>query len=354
MNCIRKMLKLIGVVLFIFGVLFVFQVQMLGLVYVLNQNGGIVVIDLVSLEIIGLFDVGVKGLCGFGVMVDGKYLVMVNKDDVNVLIIDFVSCMVIKQVKVGKNFEFVWVLGDKVFVIYELSFKGGLLLKLGEVVIEVLDDDDDVLVCIVIIDIKKGKVFKEIISGLEMEGIEFFLDGKKMIVINEVDNMIMVYDIKSGKLLKIVLIKKYGDWLCGIKIFFDGKIYVVIFEFGNKLFVLNEKFDLFWIVDIGKMFYGVVFDNIGKCIFVVVLWEKILQVFDVVLFEKIKDILIGECCWYFIFMLDNWYILLVCGWLDEVVVIDVVMLEVIKCIVNKGLVWGVVIYLKVFGSFDQF
>lgn len=353
MNCIRKMPKLIGAALLTLGVSLASQAQTSGLAYVSNQNGGIAVIDLASLEVTGSFDVGAKGPRGLGVTADGKYLVTANKDDANVSIIDLASRTVIKQVKVGKNPEFVRVLGDKAFVTYEPSSKGGPPPKPGEAVTEAPDDDDDVPARIAIIDIKKGKVLKEITSGPETEGIEFSPDGKKMIVTNEADNTITVHDIKSGKLLKTVPTKKYGDRPRGIKISPDGKTYVATLEFGNKLLVLNEKLDPLRTVDTGKTPYGVAFDNTGKRIFVAASREKTLQVFDAASFEKIKDIPTGERCWHFTFTPDNRHILLACGRSDEVVVIDAATLEVTKRIANKGLAWGVVTYPKAFGSLDQ-
>ena len=352
MNFTRKPKNLICTALLALGLSLAAQAQTAGVAYVTSQNGGVVVIDLATMETTGTIDVGARGPRGIGVTADGKYLVTANKDDANVSIIDLASRQVVRQVKVGKNPEFVRVLGDKAFVTYEPGSKGGPPPKPGQVVAKD-DDDDNTPARIAIVDIKKGKVLREITSGPETEGIEFSPDGKKMIVTNEADHTITVHDIKSGKLLKTVPTAKFGERPRGIKVSPDGKTYVATLEFGNKLLILNDKLDPLRTVDTGKTPYGVAFDSTGKQLFVAASRENVLQVFDAASFEKIKDIPTGERCWHFSFTPDKQQILVACGRSDEIVVIDVAKLEVSKRIASKGLPWGIVTYPKAFGSLDQ-
>jgi YVTN family beta-propeller protein len=352
MNFTRKPKNLICTALLGLGLSLAAQAQTAGVAYVTSQNGGVVVIDLATMEAAGSIDVGARGPRGIGVTADGKYLVTANKDDANVSIIDLASRQVVRQVKVGKNPEFVRVLGDKAFVTYEPGSKGGPPPKPGQVVAKD-DDDDNTPARIAIVDIKKGKVLREITSGPETEGIEFSPDGKKMIVTNEADHTITVHDIKSGKLLKTVPTAKFGERPRGIKVSPDGKTYVATLEFGNKLLILNDKLDPLRTVDTGKTPYGVAFDSTGKQLFVAASRENVLQVFDAASFEKIKDIPTGERCWHFSFTPDKQQILVACGRSDEIVVIDVAKLEVSKRIASKGLPWGIVTYPKAFGSLDQ-
>ena len=352
MNFTKKPANLICAALLALGMSITAEAQTAGVAYVTSQNGGVVVIDLATMETTGTIDVGARGPRGIGVTADGKYLVTANKDDANVSIIDLASRQVVRQVKVGKNPEFVRVLGDKAFVTYEPGSKGGPPPKPGQVVAKD-DDDDNTPARIAIVDIKKGKVLREITSGPETEGIEFSPDGKKMIVTNEADHTITVHDIKSGKLLKTVPTAKFGERPRGIKVSPDGKTYVASLEFGNKLLVLNDKLDPLRTVDTGKTPYGVAFDSTGKHLFVAASRENMLQVFDAASFEKIKDIPTGERCWHFSFTPDKQQILVACGRSDEIVVIDVAKLEVSKRIASKGLPWGIVTYPKAFGSLDQ-
>ncbi len=353
MKSIGKPQKLICAALLALGVASAAQAQAAGVAYISNQNDGIGVLDLATLELTASFDVGAKGPRGIGVTADGKYLVTANKDDANVSIIDLATRKVVKKVKIGKNPEFVRVLGDKAFVTYEPSSKGGPPPKPGAVVVEEDDDDDKVPARIAIVDIRKGKLLKEITSGPETEGIEFTPDGKRMIVTNEADNTITLHDIRSGKLLKTVPTSKYGDRPRGIKVSPDGKHYVATLEFGNKLLVLDDKLDPIKTVETGKTPYGVAFDRAGQRIFVAASRANTLQVFDAASLEKIKEIPSGERCWHFTFTPDDKQILLTCGRSDEVIVIDAKTLEVIKRIANKGMPWGIVTYPKAFGSLDQ-
>ncbi len=345
--------KLICAALLALGVSSAAQAQSAGLAYISNQNNGVGVLDLATLELVSSLDVGAKGPRGIGVTADGKYLVTANKDDANISIVDLATRQVVKQVKIGKNPEFVRVLGDKAFVTYEPSAKGGPPPKPGAAAVEDDDDDDKIPARIAVVDIKKGKVLREIISRPETEGMEFSPDGKRMIVTNEGDNTITVHDIRSGKLLKTVSTHQYGDRPRGIKVSPDGKRYVSTLEFGHKLLVLDAKLKPLKAVETGNTPYGVAFDRSGQRIFVAASRDNTLQVFDAQSLEKIKDIPTGERCWHFTFTPDDRQLLLACGRSNELVVIDTGTLEVTKRIANKGMPWGIVTYPKAYGSLDQ-
>ena len=345
--------KLICAALLALGVSSAAQAQSAGLAYISNQTNGVGVLDLATLEPVGSIEVGAKGPRGIGVTADGKYLVTANKDDANISIVDLATRQVVKQVKIGKNPEFVRVLGDKAFVTYEPSAKGGPPPKPGAAAVEEDDDDDKIPARIAVVDIKKGKVLREIISRPETEGMEFSPDGKRMIVTNEGDNTITVHDIRSGKLLKTVSTHQYGDRPRGIKVSPDGKRYVSTLEFGHKLLVLDEKLKPLKAVETGNTPYGVAFDRSGQRIFVAASRDNTLQVFDAQSLEKIKDIPTGERCWHFTFTPDDRQILLACGRSNELVVIDTGTLEVTKRVANKGMPWGIVTYPKAYGSLDQ-
>lgn len=325
--------------------------QAAGVAYISNQDGDIGVLDLAKLELVGTLDAGAKGVRGLGVTADGKYLVTANKDDANVSIIEVATRQVVKQINIGKNPEFVRVLGDKAFVTYEPSSKGGPPPNPGSPTVE--EDDDRVPARIAVVDIRKGVLLKEITSGPETEGIEFTPDGKRMIVTNEADNTITMHEIRNGKLLKTVPTGKYGNRPRGIKASPDGKRYVATLEFGNKLLILDASLNPVNAVETGKTPYGVAFDRTGQRIFVAASRENALQVFDAKSLKKIKDIPSGERCWHFSFTPDDQWILLTCGRSEEVIVIDADKLEVTKRIASKGMPWGVVTYPKSFGSLDQ-
>lgn len=323
-----------------------------GVAYVSNQDGGVTVIDLDTMEAKGSVDIGAKGPRGIGVTTDGKWLVTANKDSGNISVVDTSGATPAKFVTIGKNPEFVRVMGDMAYVTYEPSAKSGPPPKPGAK--EASDDNKEKIPGrIAIVDIKQGKVVQEIIGKPETEGVEFSQDGKEMIVTNESDNSITVYDLKSGNLLKSIPVGKYGERPRGIKTSPDGKTVVTTLEFADKMLVLNDKFEVVKEVATGKTPYGISFDRKGERIFVAANKEKTLQVFDAKTFEKIKDIPTGERCWHFSFTPDDQQILLACGRSNEIVVIDVNKLEVTKRISDKDTPWGIVTYPKSMGSLDK-
>ncbi|MSP86070.1 MAG: hypothetical protein EXR38_04635 [Methylotenera sp.] len=325
-----------------------------GVAYVSNQEGGVMVIDLASMESKGGVEIGAKGPRGIGVTADGKWLVTANKDDGNISVIDTSGASGPKFVSIGKNPEFVRVMGDRAYVTYEPSAKSGPPAKPGAAPSKDDDDKEDKTPGrIAIVDLNNGKVISEIIGKPETEGLEFSKNGKQMLVTNESDNSITVHDMHSGKLLKSIPVGKYGERPRGIKTSPDGKIIVTTLEYADKMLVLNDKFEVIREVTTGKTPYGVSFDRSGSRIFVAANKEKALQVFDAKTFEKIKDISTGDRCWHFSFTPDDQQILLACGKSNEIIVIDANKLEVTKRIAAKDMPWGIVTYPKSMGSLDR-
>lgn len=244
-----------------------------GNAYVSNQDGGITVIDLASMEATSNIDIQAKSPRGIAVTADGKYLITANKDDGNISIVDRASGQLIKHIAVGKNPEFVRIHKGLVFVSTEPSSKGGPPPKPGEAVKEE-NDDDKVPAIIAVVDLKKGKKVREIVGGPETEGIEFSKDGKKIIITNEADNTITIHDFVTGRLLKTISTKEYGDRPRGIKVSPDGNSYLATLEYGNKFLVLDKKFNVTRSVETGQSPYGISFDRKGERIFVASSKEK--------------------------------------------------------------------------------
>ena len=323
-----------------------------GNAYVSNQDGGVTVIDLDRMEAVSNIDIQAKSPRGIAVTPDGKYLITANKDDDNISVIDRVSGQLIRHIAVGKNPEFVRVYKNLVFVSTEPSSKGGPPPKPGEAVKE--DSDDDKAPAIIaVVDLNKGKKIRQIVGGPETEGVEFSKDGKKIIITNEADNTITIHNFATGKLLKTISTKEFGDRPRGVKVSPDGTYYVVTLEYGNKFMVLDKNFKVTRTVDTGLAPYGVSFDRKGERIFIASSKEKALQVYDAKTFEKIKDISTGNRCWHFSFTPDDKQILLACGKSQALMVIDTESLEKTKEISDTEMPWGVVTYPKSMGSLDQ-
>jgi YVTN family beta-propeller protein len=323
-----------------------------GVAYVSNQEGAVNVIDLETMEIKGVLDIAAKGPRGIGVTADGKWLVTANKDDGNISVVDTATGKLVKHIAIGKNPEFVRVLGNTAYVTFEPSSQAGGAPQKGSKEKKEAEEEK-IPGHVAIVDLTAGKIIVDIAGKPETEGVEISKDGKQVIVTNESDNSISVHDIDSGKLLDSISLAKYGERPRGIKASPDGKIYVATIEFGDKMVVLNDKFEPIRAVATGKTPYGVTFDQDGKRVFVAANKEKSLQVFDAQTWAKIKDIPTGDRCWHFTFTPDNQQILLACGKSNEILVIDVNRLEVTKRISNPGMPWGIVTFPKSLGSLDR-
>jgi DNA-binding beta-propeller fold protein YncE len=327
-----------------------------GMAYVSNQKGNVTVIDLDTLETVKEINVGSVGPRGLGVTADGKLLVTANGDDGDISVLDRKSGKLIKRIPIGKNPEFVRVRGNFAFVSFEPAAVGGPPPKPGSEEAKALaaerEEDDAEPAKVAMVDLKQGKVVREITGGMETEGIEFSSDGKKILVTNEADENITVHDISSGELLKTVDTKKYGNRPRGIKISPDGSYYVGSLEYGNKLVLLDSEFNVVKVVSTGEVPYGLAFDRAGKHLYVALAKGKALQVFDTQSWKEVRQIPTGDRCWHFTFTPNDSHILVACGRSNEVVVIDAKKMEPVKRIEDKKLPWGVVTYPKAYGSLD--
>lgn len=328
-----------------------------GLAYVSNQNGDVSVIDLATMKTVGSIATDAAGPRGIGVSADGKLLVTANRDGGNISVIERSSGKLIRHVAIGENPEFVRVRGDRAFVSFEPSSRGGPPPRPGSKEALELEkqrkDQDAEPAHVAVVDLLQGKVIRQIQGGLETEGIEFSADGRSILVTNEADDTITVHDIESGHLLKSIDTRAYGARPRGIKMAPDGKSYVATLEFGNKLLVLDEKYEVTKTAPTGEVPYGLAFDRRGEKLYVALSRGKALQVFDAVTLAPIGSVPTGDRCWHFSFTPDDRQILVACGRSNEVVVIDVATLQVTQRIADKQLPWGVVTWPRSVGSLDQ-
>jgi YVTN family beta-propeller protein len=158
------------------------------LAYVTNQNGNITVIDLNTFEPVSEINADGRGPRGIGVTEDGEMLVVANVDSGDISVIDRKSGKLIKHVSIGKNPEFVRVRDGRAYVSFEPASEGGPPPKPGseeaKALAEKREEEGDQPARVAVVDLKEGKVIKEITGGMETEGIEFSADGSKIIVTN--------------------------------------------------------------------------------------------------------------------------------------------------------------------------
>jgi YVTN family beta-propeller protein len=173
-----------------------------------------------------------------------------------------------------------------------------------------------------------------------------------VVVSNEGNDTLTIYEIASGKLLQTIDLSAYGHRPRGIKRFPDGRHYVVTMEDSDNFAVLDEDFKFVRAVATAKGPYGVSFDKAGQRILVAAARGGKLQVFDAATFAGVADIAVGKRCWHFSFTPDERRLLLACGRSNDVEVIDTATWQVTASLPGFKLPWGVVTYPKAYGSLD--
>ena len=319
--------------------------------YVSNQQGGVTVIALDTLEPVATIDIQAREPRGIGITSDGKYVLTANKDSGNISVIDTATREVAKHIAIGKNPEFIRVYRNRAYVSYEPSAGEGKPETEGSD--KSGEKEKKLPAGIAVLDLDNWRVIKTMISGPETEGIEFAPDGKLMLVTNEGDDTVTVYNLSNGKLVKTINTTKYGKRPRGIKVSPDGKMYAVTLEFSDKLLLLNRRLDVIKVVPTGGAPYGLAFDRKGKRLFVAAARSKQLQVFDTKHFALIQSIPVGSRCWHFSFTPDDSRILVACGKSNDVYVIDANTYEPVKTISGLNTPWGVVTNPKSVGSLDR-
>ncbi len=323
--------------------------------YVSNQKGNISTIDLKTFDVGAEIDVGGGSPRGIGVTADGKLLVVASRDRGDLAVVDLATGKLRTRIAIGKNPEFVRVRGNLAFVSFEPASDGGPPPKPGSKEAQEAkkkrEEAKEQPARVAVVDLAAGTKLREIVAGMETEGIEFSADGTKLVVTNEDDNNLGVHDLASGRLLKTVDTKPYGNRPRGIKVSPDGRSYVASIEFGNKLVVLDADFNVLKAVPTGDTPYGTAFSRDGSRLYVALARGKALQVFDTARWEPVAQYPIGDRCWHFSFTPDDKHILAACGRSDEVVVLDAEG-RLVKRIAEKRQPWGIVTWPKSVGSLD--
>ena len=327
------------------------------LAYVTNQKGNITVIDLVSLEVVSEINADGKGPRGIGITSDGKTIVVANVDGGDITLIDRESGKINKNIEIGENPEFVRVVGNLAYISFEPASLGGPPPTPGSEEAQKLEADreeeDAEPAKIAVVNIDSGIVEKEIIGGMETEGIEVSPDQTKLIITNEADENITVHDLQTGELIKEISTRDYGHRPRGIKVSPDGSMYVGSVEYGNSLVVMNSDFEIIKAIKTGEIPYGLSFNRDGSKLYVALAKGRAIQVFDTNSWEEVGRGETGERCWHFTFTTDDSKILVACGRSDEIVVLDVSDMSVLKRLTGFAMPWGIVAYPKSIGSLDS-
>lgn len=332
--------------------------------YVTNQGSGVSVVDLQTLKVTGSIEVG-KDPRGIAISPDGRRLVVATQGNGDVSIVDIGQGGAPRRVPVGKNPEFVRIGPDGRFayVTYEPSSTGKppgeAAKKGGEEAGDGKgggkggkDDDDKQAAEIAVIDLDRGEIVRRLPASLETEGMDFTADGQRLVVANEGDDTVVVYDLASGAAIRKVDISKDGSRPRGVKTSPDGKSYVVTLESSDAFLVLDSDFKVVKTVPTGQGPYGVSFDPSGSQLWVAAARSGQLRVYDAATLAPVGSVAVGKRCWHFSFTPDGARVLAACGRSDALSVVDAKTLKPLQALEGFKQPWGIVTWPKASGSLD--
>jgi DNA-binding beta-propeller fold protein YncE len=318
--------------------------------YVTEEEGGISVLDLRSLKVIRRVQPSDIAPRGIAVTPDGKYLITSNKDTSDIAVFSTPRLRLVRRIHVGHSPEFIKInlAGDRLFATFEPGTKSGPPKPAGATT----DSEDEneppaQIASFHIGDWTPGPVST---AGKETEGIEFSRDGKLMLVANEAQDNIGVFDEATGAHLRDVDLKPYGIRPRGVKASPTGTGYAVTMEASGTLLTMDTNFNVIKSVPTAAKPYGLAYDRAGKRIFVSAALARKLQVFAADSLQLITEVPTGQRCWHFTFTPDDSTILLACGRSNNVVVVDGKSYKPLQTIEGFKLPWGIVTYPRSYGS----
>jgi len=315
--------------------------------YVTEEDDGISVIDLGALQVVKRIHAQDVAPRGEGLSFDGKYLVAADKDTADAAVIDTRRMKVVRKLHVGDNPEFVKLdpTGQWLFTSYEPGSSGGPPSAAEEE-----SEENEPPSEVVEFNTNDWTRALSFIAGKETEGLEFSPDGKLMIVANEAQNNLGVYNITTGQQVKNVNLESYGRRPRGVKVSPQGNLYAVTMEGSGTLLLLDANFNILHATQTAAKPYGVAFDRDGRRIFVVAAASQELQVFDAATLQQVGEAALGKRCWHFTFTPDDSKLLFACGRSNSVYVLDAKTYKQIKVIGGFQTPWGILTYPRAYGS----
>ncbi len=318
--------------------------------YVSEEDGGISVIDLSTLTVVRRVHPKNVAPRGIAVTFDGNYLFTANKDTADATVFKTRGMSLLKRIPVGDNPEFVKIgpSGKWIYTSFEPGSTGGPPTEGSAEEEDTTEDEPPAqIVSFNTGDWSRGKSFT---AGKETEGIAFSADGEQLIVANEAQNTLGVYDVETGALSKEVNLVSYGRRPRGVKLAPQGDRYAVTMEGSGRLLLLDQKFNVMKSVSTAAKPYGVAFDRQGKRIFVAAAAAHEFQVYSADSLQLLGETPVGKRCWHFTFTPDDSKILLACGRSDNVYVIDANSYKPINVIGGFHTPWGIITYPRAYGS----
>ncbi|MGH9573314.1 MAG: beta-propeller fold lactonase family protein [Candidatus Acidiferrales bacterium] len=318
--------------------------------YVTEENGKIDMIDLATMKVVRSVKPNDVAPRGIGVTYDGKYVITADKDTADIAIFSTPRLKLVARTHTGDNPEFIKLnpAGTRVYSTFEPSSTGGPPPANGAA-----DDDNDANeppAQIATVEVGSWKPGPVSTAGQETEGMEFSPDGKYLIVCNEAQNNLGIFDAATGAHVRDIDLKSYGLRPRDIKISPQHNFYAVTMEASGTLAKLDLNFNVLKAVPTAAKPYGESFDRAGKRIFVAAATARKLQVFDAGSLNLIAEVPIGQRCWHFTFTPDDSKILLACGRSNAIDIVDPNSYKEIGQIGGFNLPWGIVTYPRAYGS----
>ena len=179
--------------------------------YVSEEDGGISVINLKTLNVVKRVHPKNVAPRGIAITFDGNYLFTANKDTADATVFKTRGLSLLKRIPVGDNPEFAKIdpSGNWIYTSFEPGSSGGPPTEGpgGEEEDSSENEPPAEIVALNTGDWSRGKHFT---AGRETEGMAFSADGEQLIVANEAQNTLGVYDVETGALSKEVNLASYG------------------------------------------------------------------------------------------------------------------------------------------------
>lgn len=320
--------------------------------YVSEEDGGISVLDLNKLTVIKRVHPNDVAPRGIGLTFDGQYLVTANKDTADMTVFDTrgLRLTLVRRVPVGDNPEFIKMFpnGRWLFTSFEPGSSGGPPAEaaVGEDQPEE-NEKPSQIVSFNVRDFSRGTAFT---AGKETEGLEFSSDGTLLIVANEAQDNLGVFNTGTGQLVKTLDLSMYGKRPRGVKRSPQGNSYAVTMEGSGTLLLMDRDLNVTKTTMTAAKPYGVAFDHAGRRIFLAAAAARKLQVYSANSLQLLAEAPIGQRCWHFTFAPDDSKLLLACGRSNNIFVIDAGSYKQITVIGGFQTPWGILTYPRAYGS----
>lgn len=320
--------------------------------YVSEEDGTISVLDLKTLSVVRRVQPQEVAPRGLAVTADGKYLITSNKNTKDAAVFSTPELRLVKRLGLGSSPEFLKLnpSGDRIFATFEPSSAGGPGKPPASG--DTGNDTNGPPAQIASFHIGDWRQGPTSTAGQETESIEFSRDGALMLVANEAQNSIGIFNAVSGAHVRDIGLTAYGIRPRGVKTSPTGSRYAITMEASGTLLEMDQGFNVVKAVPTGARPYGLAFDRDGKRIFVAAAAARKLQVFSADSMQLMAEIPIGQRCWHFTFTPDDSQILLACGRSNNVIVVDAHSYRPVRTIEGFRLPWGIVTYPKSYGSLD--